>query len=466
MLTKALRVDQTGSAREYSSLLAYLTATFPDIWRSESTKKKPVISYLSEYLKRGSQGGPSQVWDDIGDIFKHLPKDIMPTNLQQSLDLLEAMHEGVLRKEEPRTHLPVAWANYFHVAQQLASLMVSEEDQCNLLKKAVFPIFEQHIKSTSNSQWSIGPNGTRTCATAFNGISKHNADIIREALEAEWWRLAQSIFDDMKTSLPEQSKEYHTSQMSVAGEGDRFATLNAEILRRSPELSFATSLLRKTSIFMTRNALEVLRLRNGKPYGAALILESLLRCTPTLILEDDEALQIISDFMIEELHSMAMSPSLRYLLSCLSLFRGNDSVDAISDRGYGQRTLVFYRALDATTKAILVESDLERKIQAVYTLLSSVNVSSQGNEKSDADTELEEFILRYFKRAMQGYTSNWQLINEALRHEGKSTSNHLMYRLLNSYRPCALCRYSGTLIDGNDKWLIHRAKGSYRITRP
>ncbi|KAI9786287.1 MAG: hypothetical protein M1816_008096 [Peltula sp. TS41687] len=435
VLSKALGIDQTGSAREYSSLLAYLTSIFPGIWKTESTKKKPAISYLPEYLKRGSQGGPSQVWDDIGEVLERLPKDILPTAVKESLDLLEAMHEGLLRKEEPRTHIQVAWAKYFSLAHRLASLMPSEDDQCNLLKESIFPIFEQYIKSTSNSRWSVGINGTKTCATAFNDIGRYTAGNVRQALEAEWWRLAQLIVDDMKISQPEQSKEFHTSQMSVAGEGDRFGALNAEILRISHELPFATPLLRKTSIFLTRIVLEVLRSRDGKPFGASLLLEALLRYTPALILKDDEALHIISDFMSDGLHSMAMSPSFKSLLSCLCLFQSYAPTDATDDKSFGRRMSLFRRTLNATIRTILAEPDPERKAQAIHMLLSSLNENNQSNEKLDAGTELEEFILRCFKLAMQGETRNWELVNEALRNEGRvlsaDTRENLLTEMMN-----------------------------------
>lgn len=263
LVSTALKSDQTGSAMDFSSVLSLLTSMFPEIWEIVPSIKKAPISQLSKYLERGSQGGPPQVWDNIATIIQHLPQELLANNVKQAQNLLEAMHAGFLRKDEPRSNLQRAWICYISVAQKLEMLMASEEDRCNLLKETLLPIFDQHVRSTQDPRWSIGPNGLRVCATVFNNIIKQSRGLVREALETEWQRLATIIIDDMRISLPEQSKDYHSSQMHVAGEGHRLATLHAQILETSDDLSSARPLLRDTSISIVKNGLQVLQSRSG-----------------------------------------------------------------------------------------------------------------------------------------------------------------------------------------------------------
>ena len=264
LLSVALRTDQSGSAWEYSKALSALTAAMPSAWMSSlPATKKPPIARFREYLKRGSQGGPPKIWTNIDNIFQHLPRTLLRDQLSEAQSLLEAMHDGILRKDEPRAYLQTAWANYFSVAHRLLMLLSNNAEKCKLVKEEMLPIFEQQFRSTEDSRWSIGQHSAKACAAVFNNIIKDDVESLRQLLEAEWWRLSQLLIEDIKLSLPAQSKEFDKSQKSVANEGLRWAQMNGGILEIAENMAFARPLLRKTSLSITESILQVVETRNG-----------------------------------------------------------------------------------------------------------------------------------------------------------------------------------------------------------
>ncbi len=273
ILYRGLTSNQTGSALEYSKAISLLTVNFPEAW--ETFKKRPKISHIIEYLKRGSQGGPPEVWSHIATFLVHLPEALFPPALEDSIRLLQGLQEGFRRKEEPKTHLPLAWSCYFQVASSLLNRLPAEPDQRKLVEAAVLPIFEQYIRLQASSEWSSGQIQLSTCMSAMEVVQALRWDIIADSFETEWLRITQLVLDRMDVPGPGQSEKPHSSQEELTAEGGRWVSLCKGIRQTSRESVPIMSLVDKSVVLMLDKILSVLRRGSGKE-GNALRLPGLI----------------------------------------------------------------------------------------------------------------------------------------------------------------------------------------------
>lgn len=264
LVLAALKTDQSGSAWEYSKALTSLTMTFPDVWTIAATSSKWKSTHLAEYLRRGSQGGPSQIWDNHAAIFLHLPKALLPSGVEEGQALLQAMHQGFTRREEPRAHRVAAWKSYFQIGLHILQHFSDEVNHQELVKKCMLPVFEQYLRPSTGSHWMTGDIPATTCVSAFDVIIGLGLSNVSSLLEAEWLRIARMVADDMRTSSPEQSKQFQESQQALAAEGDRWASLNAEVWEMVGGSYPTRQFIRKASLVVLHAALEVMERRKGK----------------------------------------------------------------------------------------------------------------------------------------------------------------------------------------------------------
>lgn len=79
---KGLHSDQAGSALDFIQTLESLTSIFPTIWMDAYEGKKPAISRLRHFLKQGSQSSSIDFWESLSNLFRILPKELLPSTLR------------------------------------------------------------------------------------------------------------------------------------------------------------------------------------------------------------------------------------------------------------------------------------------------------------------------------------------------------------------------------------------------
>ncbi|KKY26550.1 putative ring zinc finger [Diplodia seriata] len=141
-LANALNSDQTGSAYEFSETLVALTKISPAVWTEHYTSKTPVTRRLRQFLKRGSQGGPREYWENVTKIMTSLPNEVLPSDSAEATEVLNAIRSGIISKDEPRMNISAAYTAYFNVTAAL-SAGFSEEEQHKLLAEMVLPLVLQ-----------------------------------------------------------------------------------------------------------------------------------------------------------------------------------------------------------------------------------------------------------------------------------------------------------------------------------
>ena len=310
LIYKGLQADQSTCALEYVQTLRNLTTVFPTIWTDAYTGKKPVVTRLKHFLKQGSQSSPTDYWQVLKDFFPKLPQQMLPQTTEEAADLLGAARTGVCKREE-RSKAASAWPAYFVLVDVITSSMTS--DVRDVLEQTAMPAITQFVLPTSEFEaWAI--SGARSAATISNIISIMT---IVPVIERRWPKLGLEIVELAKASQPEQSKEFDKSQLQVAATGERFAILQQALWQDSQDDSKLSATFVATSTQLLEDCMALVKSRNGKPYGAAAIVEQLLRQSGQELLASDTIFSSYRTFAIDDLPNFIFSPSQRQLINGL-----------------------------------------------------------------------------------------------------------------------------------------------------
>lgn len=404
-LTASLHINQAGSAFDYSMALASVTVNCPDVWTRyyNGSGKKAAIKRLCQFLRKGSQGGPSEYWLQISSLLCHVPTEVLlgksdnepeaaSSDAPESiLAILDALHDSIASRDEPRTNQGVAWNVYLDVSVYLQSILESSEENNKLFEYCVLPLLVQYIKpSQISSKWTVpGPQQITICFRAFEQMVKGARDL----LEKKWHQLSATIVDDIRTSLPEQSKEYIESQNSLSAESSRWYNLQAFIFKEIASDSIR-SLFTSTLFVELQSAMDTIRARNGKPYGAASTLESGIRLLPELILRDKQTRKVIADFVLNDIPGLLLSPSAPYCIDILNHVKGVLDVR----QTYRDAIILLREAPDSTAKT-----------SALQRLISSPSLDQSG------EAELLAPVVKYhLEQLMSNDSKDWTLVMATL----------------------------------------------------
>ncbi|RFU30558.1 hypothetical protein B7463_g5769, partial [Scytalidium lignicola] len=386
---EGLRASQTSSAWQLIQALEKLTSRFPHAWTSAYKSKKSPLSRLRHFIEKGSQGGTVECWSTLRSLVKLLPQGVLPVTLEESNEFLNYFRLGITSREEPRTNSTGAWACYFETTKLLVHNLSDPLQQGKLCQESVYPIFEQYLRpSTENNKWSSA-NSVSVVATANLLCASIKETTARESFNNEWKRLAEALVISIRTSLPEQLKDFHKSQASVVAESRRWFGLVSEILKTSQQGNFKTdphshvaALIEQSSVIIT-SALETLVARNGKPYSAAASLDTMLQQVPTLLDVIPETREAIEKFMSSYLPKLIISPSAEYLISSLS-----------SLGSYPNAGAFFENVWTSAVKELLLYPDNSNKFKSATALISNDAIANLAQEDSALQSFLYDAVIK------------------------------------------------------------------------
>jgi len=412
MVAEALTINQTGSAYDYSDVLCVLTKTRPDVWTDLYTGKKPAAKSLRQFLKKGSQGANSEYWAKIERLFSYLPPSVTTPNMAEegnqlvlARDMLESLHNGVFK--DPRVNQLAAWKCYIAVAVSISSRLTKTEDRLQLLKEVIVPLFGQYVTPKPElARWSIGVSPAlwiNLLAGAFHETVRLGG---HRVLEEEWERHLETLMEHIKTSHPEQSKDYAKSQDTVTAEVKKWFSLTAEINKDAAET--IRDFFAKASVSLVECAIEVLKTRNGKPYGAAAAIEAAVSLVPSLLMRSANSKECMRKFVEDDIPCLLLSPSSPWLIGIICAFEGQQG---------------FEPGRDAALQALLKASDSSSKDTALRRA-----VKSSYFQGSSHTAELNDTILQSLRKAIKGEERSWGLIIAVL--DSSATPSELLERLL------------------------------------
>lgn len=416
-ISKALRSSQSTSALQLLQTLQQLTKQFPQVWTSAYKGSHSGISDLKSFVRKGSQGSSPAYWQALRALVALLPTAALPQGPDSISEFLETFRKSINQREESRANSSEAWLAYGETTN-ICIRSLSSSQQMDVLEKSIYPVFEHYLHPSSNTlEWVIRNNTPSSIVSSFISTLGKNENL-HQSLSNEWKRVAQQFITRIQTSMPEQSKDFSSSQDAVIAEGHRWFALLSDIFKAN-DLTADQIPLVKPSSDIVGTALQVMINRNGKPYSAAAILEAALRCSPQLLEASPSTLEAIKSFTETHLPKLVSSPSSSYLVSALGQFR------LIA----GQQT-VYRNTWQAAIDGLLAApKDLQRqKIIGALISLNDITDLVRG------DQALQDFLLETSSEVVEGNNEGWPLFEAAVifGQFSKSTEQLLLQSLISA----------------------------------
>ncbi|KAJ5581771.1 Zinc finger RING-CH-type [Penicillium sp. DV-2018c] len=404
VIGKSLSLQQIGSASELSESLLLMTTLRPQVWTDDYTGKTSASRRLRQYMQKGSQGGSGNYWSNLGQLLRNVPHEVLAgadkattdqgITLASAITLTDSLREGLNSREEPRQNLPAGWNSYIQIGRWLAT-RVPPEQKSEFIEKSLSPLVVHYVQIDPElGQWSLPAQSAEgTCANYLSTLASTGQ--VQE-VQSLCTSLSNGLLEAAKLSSPEQSKDFRESQDSICARAKRFLNLKSAILSRiadtdvEPQLSRAFEI---TTTLLLEGCLEVLRNRNGKPYGAAAVVEECVRSMPS-VAKNSESLQ---RFVQDDVPELLLSPSAGHLLSTILECRKWDK---------------FASSFENIVERALALEPEQSNVYVLQNLLSSLDF----NDAKHKD-KLEYLIMRALAKACDESHAHWPIITAALQNK-------------------------------------------------
>ena len=391
VLQAGLHTEQIGSVERFLEMLVELSTMVPEVWTSRysGTGKKAASRRLCQFLRKGSRGS-SQFWMQLLILLKLIPREVLlPDDLRKGDDsdhleassVLDAFHQGIIQRETPKSSLEAAWKAYLEFAKHLVLISNDDHRAEELMRSSVVPLIRQHIKpNPQEASWDLAGDEEELAASASQLVLRFSK-LFSEVFE----NLSKTIVEDLKSTLPEQSRHFKTSQEAVISEVRRWYKLQARLLDFEDQL--AAPVFKKTARQEAQAAVGILESRDGKPYSAAAMLYLAISITPTTITTDQSTIDVLRLFAKDQVPRLIMTPSATAMLKFLDSFRAFENVENI---------------LHSAIKAVLESSNPKERATALSALASSSWLSEAG-----ISDDLTKMLKESLQRAVTGDEDSW-----------------------------------------------------------
>lgn len=400
MLKKTLSIQNVGSAFDYARALTTLTLEKPDIWSylEKMSPKKSACQRLCEFLKKGSQAGPSEYWDQIASLIKQLPLEIL-TNTSETMSnedtvtfpILEALHEGLVNSDEPRANQIPAWNTYLDAAARFVSSVSSQTVRDDIARHSLIPIVKQYVKpSTDDTKWTIsGSQNEDLCVRAIQQIFSASPENLQEL----WSQLSHDIIEEIEKQPLKKSDDGSNPEDFICARIVRWYSLQSAVFKRfkSP---LSKGLISQAVISELNEALQLLDARAGESLSSAILLESALKMPQDIFRHEEKIMTDIINFAQDEIPRLLLSSSASLLIETLTRLTNVMDVDSVCEAGI----LELRKASESPAKSVSLQSFAKSCFLA------------EGNEID----VLKNTIKDYLGLALKGNENCWEVILAAL----------------------------------------------------
>jgi hypothetical protein len=305
---------------------------------------------------------------------------------------MEAIHEGLSSREEPPQNRTLGWKIYVETAMWLAQGL-SDHDTIELLQGQLSPLIVQYVKSEQEaSRWSLPTQSSEVICTEYlTALFSFGYEV---AFNELWTKLSEGLLEAVRLSSPEQSKDFKSSQDAVCAQAERLFSLEASLLSRLADKDLepkALHTLESLNLRLLKGCLDVLRSRNGKPYGATAVVEEVVRKVPQIGQHSQELL----NFIQRDAPELLFSPSGDRLISIILLCRTWSG---------------FSSSFEELVKRVAQLENVMTNATAVQKLLSSLDFNEVDKEI------LGPVIIRALELACKGSQLHWSVIISALQN--------------------------------------------------
>lgn len=396
IISQALPTPQLGSATEFSETLLQLSQNRPQIWTTDFSGKTDSSKRLHQYIKKGSQGATELFWTNLVELLQTIPIEIVSRygskggdeishiGLTQAKALMNDLLSGLTSRDEPRHNLKTGWAAYYDIGIWLSTL-IPEAERSELVSEYLTKVFDPYVNGDGEEQWILPPSiASATCTVAFLRLTSHGFDT---ELRQAWEGVTQNLLQAVKLSLPEQSKDFRSSQDGVCTKATQYFKLEAAVLYNLPtENKSISDLFEETTLLLLKGSLQVLQARNGKPYGAAAVVEEAIRHVPEFIKDSEDVVNALKDAIPQLLPTPSADRIMSVILMC-SDWEGFESV--------------FDASLETMTGATMQDSSGT----ALQKLLSTVDF-----QKVQKSSHFISIVSSSVEEAIAGNSSQWPFV--------------------------------------------------------
>lgn len=403
LIGKSLHITQLGSSSDLSDALLHVTSARPQIWTDDYSGKTSSSKRLLQYIRKGSQGSPGAFWSNIYQLLQLVPLETLAkldpnftgdenNGLSGATALMEAIHEGLISREEPQQNRTLGWKIYVESAMWLAHGL-SDDDTIQFLQDELSPLIMQYVRPEPEAaRWSLPKQSSETICTEYlTALFSFGYDI---AFNKLWMKLSNDLLASVRLSSPEQSKDFKASQDAVCAQTGRLFSLEASLLSRLADQELEPKVLytlEKLNLGLLNDCLEVLRSRNGKPYGATAVVEEVVRRVPQIAQHSHELLEFIQ----KDAPELLFSPSGDRLISIILLCRTWPG---------------FSTSFEELIKRVAQLENVMTNTSSVQKLLSSLDFNEVDNEV------IGPLIMRAMELACKGSQLHWSVVISALQN--------------------------------------------------
>lgn len=410
VIGKSLSIPQIGSASELSESLLLLTSSRPQVWTEDYTGKSSPSKRLRQYIKKGSQGGSATFWSNLDQLLRIVPLPVLAGvdkipeegfNSSSAVALTEAFQDGLNSREEPRQNLPTGWKSYIETGVWLATL-VPPEQKFDFVQQRLSPLVEHYVHPEQTlEQWNLPTQSAEsTCVDYLSSLAVQGQD---NELMSLWTKLSSRLLEAVKLSSPAQSKEFRSSQDLICAQSKRLFALQTAVTSRLTDTKDEERMLKifeTSSSSLLEGCLQVLRSRNGKPYGAAAVIEDCVRHVPQVAQCSDGFLR----FAQKDAPDLLLSPSADRLITIIRLCREWDGFESS-----------FENIVEQTMELEPEQSNAH----VLQSLLSTLDFNEVENK-----AQLASLVKRALDKACRGSHPHWPTITAVL--QNKTSRGELM----------------------------------------
>lgn len=403
IIGKSLSTPQLGSASELSDALLLLTTSRPHAWTEDYAGKTLPSKRLRQYIQKGSQGGHARFWSNLDQLLRIIPRKVLAgadktlsdetVTVSSVITLTKAFQEGLNSREEPRQNLTVGWKSYISSGCWLATLV--PDQTAELFHKRLSPLVAQYVRPDPELVlWSLPfQSGQDICADYLAMLPSHEQN---QELQSLWTDLSNELLEAVKLSSPEQSKDFRVSQDSICAQSKRLFALESAVLIRVADTEYESRVretFEKSNLILLESCLQVLRSRNGKPYGAAGVVEECVRSMPFSAKESQELLE----FVQTDAPELLFSPSGDRLVAIILVCREWDG---------------FASSFENVVERVMELEPEQSNIHVLQTLLPALDFNEIGDK-----AKLTTVVMSALGEACKGSRSHWSVITAVLQNQ-------------------------------------------------
>lgn len=400
ILKMALPIQQSGSAFDYARALTTLTSETPEIWSAldRSSTQKSACRRLCEFLKKGSQAGPPEFWDQIASLLKQLPPQILLNESENrsaedisTFPVLEAVRAGVVSADEPRGNHISAWNALLDIAALFIFSASSQRSRENIAEKFLVPMIEEYVKPSSHeAQGTIArPKNEDMCVKAVQQVFIASP----EKVQALWSHISHNTIEDIENDSQKRGVDASKSEDSIYACIIRWNDLQTAVFR-SAEADSLKSLISRTVISELNKALQVLEEKFGETLSAAILLKHALKMPQDIFRRNGAIMASIVKFAQQNIPRLLLSLSATCLIEILLQLADVFDIDHLCEVGI----TALRQSPDSAAKFISLQSFTESSFLA----------------RASESHVLKMVLKESLELALNGEESKWELIVSAL----------------------------------------------------